>query len=132
MLPGINGIRLAFEKDHRFQQGLMRLHGEKTESVFNNWYSGWHKSDNLTWDMRLLLGQIHCPVLVVQGLEDEHATPQHARDIAKAVPKAELWLVECASHMLPQEMPDIFNQRIISFLQSRKDSVLNIGLLDCV
>ena len=58
---------------------------------------------NSSWDMRPILRQIGCPTLVVQGEADEHATPQHARDIADGIPGAELWLVPGAGHMLPQE-----------------------------
>ena len=122
MLPGIEGVQLAFEHDPRFSEGLRRLHGQKTESVFNNWYTGWHKTENIFWDMRPLLGNIKCPALIVQGLEDEHATPQHARDIAAAIPslgtnQTKLWLVEGAGHMFPQEMPEVFNHGVLSFLQ---------------
>jgi pimeloyl-ACP methyl ester carboxylesterase len=117
MLPGIQGVRHAYESDPRFSEGLRRVHGHKVEAVFYNWYNGWTQERNLTWDMRPLLGQVTCPTLVVQGLEDEHATPQHARDIAAAIPKAKLWLVEDARHMLPQERAEEFNGRVIRFLE---------------
>jgi len=118
MLPGIEAVQYAFAHDKHFHEGLHRMHGEKTDSVFNNWYSGWHKSDNLSWDMRPLLGKINCPALIIQGLEDEHATPEHARDIAAAIPNARLWLVEGAGHMFPQQKPEMFNHAITSFLQN--------------
>ena len=66
--------------------------------------------------MRPLLHRINCPVLVVQGQQDEHATPRHAEDLAGAIPSAELWLVEDGSHMLPRDLPEAFNQRVLEFL----------------
>ena len=66
--------------------------------------------------MRPLLAGISCPALVIQGEQDEHATPQHARDIAAAIPGAELWLLPGAGHMLPQEAAERFNPRLIEFL----------------
>ena len=78
-------------------------HGEKYEAVFHNWFDGWQHDEFRCWDMRPILGQISCPSLIVQGEADEHATPQHAKDIAEAIPGAELWLVQGARHMLPQE-----------------------------
>jgi pimeloyl-ACP methyl ester carboxylesterase len=119
MAPGIETVRQAFETDARFRDGLRRAHSENLEAVFRNWYTGWRRPENLTWDMRPLLGQIVCPTLIVQGLEDEHATPQHARDLAAGIPNAELWLVSEARHMLPQEMPEKFNLRILDFLKTR-------------
>jgi pimeloyl-ACP methyl ester carboxylesterase len=117
MEPGILGIKQAFECDERFRLGLQHAHGDQFERVFNNWFDGWHRMEYLTWDMRPSLSQIHCPVLVVQGEKDEHATPQHARDIAGAIAGAELWLVPDAGHMLPQEQASLFNPRLVQFLK---------------
>jgi pimeloyl-ACP methyl ester carboxylesterase len=116
MDTGIRGVRQIFENEARFREGLHRAHGEKGESVFRHWFGGWVKPENLSWDMRPVLGQIACPTLVIQGVEDEHATPQHARDIARAIPHANLWLLESAGHMLPQDQPDEFNARLLEFL----------------
>ncbi len=118
MEPGILTVRQAFKTDERFRLGLRNAHGEKFGSTFNNWFDGWHRLESLSWDMRPTLAQISCPVLVVQGEQDEHATPQHARDIASAIPAAELWLVPDAGHMLPQEHANIFNQRLLLFLET--------------
>jgi pimeloyl-ACP methyl ester carboxylesterase len=120
MGPGIQAIRQAFEQDQRFRKGLKRIHGEKYESTFFNWYNGWHRPAALEWDMRPSLFRIQCPTLVIQGEEDEHATAQHAIDIAEHIPNAELWLAEGAKHMLPQEIPDEFNQKTLAFLTQLK------------
>jgi pimeloyl-ACP methyl ester carboxylesterase len=116
MVSGIERVLSAYQSDERFSRSLRRQHGAQAEAVLANWYGGWVKPGNQTWDMRPLLGGITCPVLVVQGTDDEHATPGHARDIAAGIPGAQLWLAEGARHMLPQEMPERFNQRIINFL----------------
>jgi pimeloyl-ACP methyl ester carboxylesterase len=68
-----------------------------------------------------MLSKIVCPSLVVQGEEDEHATPQHARDLAASIPKAELWLVPSARHMLPQEDSELFNPRLLDFLEQVRE-----------
>lgn len=117
MEPGILGVQYAFESDEHFRTGLRYAHGAKYESVFHNWFDGWHRIESLNWDMRPILGQLRCPVLVVQGEDDEHATPQHARDIAKAIPQAELWLIPGSGHMVPQAAANLFNQRLVQFLK---------------
>jgi pimeloyl-ACP methyl ester carboxylesterase len=116
MLPGIEMIRNTYENDPDFQRKFTRQHGEKAGQVFLNWYCGWYKAGNLSWDMRPVLGSITCPALVIQGEQDEHASPQHARDIAAAIPGAGLWLLPGAGHMLPQESAKLFNSRVIKFL----------------
>jgi len=118
MEVGVQGIRQTFEQDERFRASFRRAHGDKFEAVFRNWFDGWHTPKALDWDMRPLLSQITCPTLVIQGEQDEHATPQHARDIAAGIPGAELWLAPGAAHMLLQEIPDLFNQRVLAFLRS--------------
>ena len=122
MTHGIEGVRQAYESESRLREsrlraGMRRLHGEKTEDVFWNWYHGWTKAENLAWDMRPTLGRVTCPALVVQGENDEHAAPQHAMEIAAAISGSELWLVPGAGHMLPQEQPLLFNQRVLDFIK---------------
>ncbi|MFC2043011.1 alpha/beta fold hydrolase [Chloroflexota bacterium] len=101
MESGIEGLRELYEDQPKFREALRREHGDKVDNVFYGWYAGWREEVNLDWDMRPSLAHIFCPVLVVQGLHDEHATPQHARDIATQIKDAELWLVPWAGHMLP-------------------------------
>jgi len=114
--PGVKAVGEEYTQHASFRRGLQRVHGAQAEQVFHNWYDGWRALEGVDWDMRHLLAQITCPALVVQGVQDEHASPQHARDIATAIPGAELWLVEGARHMLPQENAAVFNPRMLQFL----------------
>jgi pimeloyl-ACP methyl ester carboxylesterase len=124
MEPGILGVQQAFDNDERFRNGLRLAHGDKYEAVFHNWFEGWHRDEFLTWDMRLVLKRINCPALIVQGEEDEHATPQHALDIAAAIPGAQAWIIPHAAHMLPLEDADIFNPELLQFLGKFAGGVL--------
>lgn len=114
---GILGIQQAFESDEHFRMGLRYAHGSKYEAVFHNWFDGWHRIESLSWDMRPVLSLLKCPVLVVQGEEDEHATPQHAKDIADAIQRADLWLIPGIGHMVPQEAANLFNLKLLQFLK---------------
>lgn len=117
MIPGIQGLLKNFEDDARLREKLRRVHGDKADALFRGWYTGWTDPTNLSWDMRPTLRQIACPTLVALGLEDEHATPRHAQDIAAAIPNAELLLVPQAGHMLPQDFPEIFNPKMLDYLK---------------
>jgi pimeloyl-ACP methyl ester carboxylesterase len=116
MEPGIESIRYTWDHDPSFRRAFHQIHGEKFESVFFNWYDGWHSPESIGWDMRPLLTRINCPSFIIQGDQDEHATPQHAIDLAACIPDAELWIAEGAAHMLPQEEPEAFNIRLLDFL----------------
>ncbi len=116
MESGILEVANTYATDERFRYALQHVHGDKYESVFHNWFDAWHKKELLTWDMRQVLSQIRCPVLVVQGENDEHATPQHATDISTAIAGSELWIVPETGHMLPQQCVDKFNEKLLQFL----------------
>jgi pimeloyl-ACP methyl ester carboxylesterase len=117
MIAGIHAVRKNFEEDQRFRDQMQRVHGENSEAVFWGWFDGWTDPAIRDWDMRSEINQISSPTLVVQGLEDEHASTQHARHLADAIPGAELWLVPEVNHMLPQQIPDKFNQQGLQFLK---------------
>jgi pimeloyl-ACP methyl ester carboxylesterase len=117
MRPGIMKIHQSYYQNIWFQDGLKRLHGDKTARVLSNWYDGWLRLENLDWDMRPIIRHISCPALVIQGEEDEHASMQHARDIAAAIPEAKIWLIPGAGHMAPQDLPEVFNQKALDFLK---------------
>jgi pimeloyl-ACP methyl ester carboxylesterase len=116
MEPGIQAVTADYTSDKRLRRRLERVHGAKADQVFRNWYEGWRTEENRSWDMRPLLKAVQVQTLVIQGSLDEHATPQHATDLAAALPEAELWLVPGAGHMLPQENADVFNPRVLQFL----------------
>lgn len=116
---GIQDVRQNYLEDADFRGKMHKIHGDKADQVFDNWFEGWlavGKQPDQSWDMRPAIGNIACPVLVIQGREDEHATPQHARDIAAAIPTAQLRLVDGVGHMLPQEAEEVFNVEMLAFL----------------
>jgi pimeloyl-ACP methyl ester carboxylesterase len=116
MDPGIQAVAASYAHDKRLRRGLERVHGAKADQVFRNWYEGWRTEENRAWDMRSLLKTVQAQALVIQGSLDEHATPQHAADLAEALPQGDLWLVPGAGHMVPQENADVFNPRVLQFL----------------
>jgi pimeloyl-ACP methyl ester carboxylesterase len=117
MASGLPNVLQQYREDAEFRARLERRHGANTEAVVMGWYQGWHKDSNLSWDLRPELVQIHCPVLVMQGEADEHATPQHAGEIAQAIPGADLVLLPGARHMLQREQAEEVNRRLLEFLR---------------
>jgi 3-oxoadipate enol-lactonase/4-carboxymuconolactone decarboxylase len=59
-----------------------------------------------TYDVRDALPTIGTPTLVVAGREDPVAPPNHAREIADAIPGASLTELAGVSHLAPAERPD--------------------------
>ena len=58
---------------------LHRYHGDKTEALFAAWADTWLAPWFRGWTIEDCLPAVTCPALVLQGLEDEYATPAHAK-----------------------------------------------------
>ena len=64
------------------------------------------------------LAAVQAPTLVM--VADEDFTPeQHARDIAAAIPDAEVAVVPNATHALPMEKPDAVAELVLRFIDDR-------------
>lgn len=90
----------------RFVDGLARHHRHPAE-LFEAWSGVWTGTDFAPWDIRPIVGSIEVPVLVVQGSDDEYATPDHATQTAAAIGAgATCRLVEGRGHLLHHQDPD--------------------------
>jgi pimeloyl-ACP methyl ester carboxylesterase len=56
-------------------------------------------------DLRKSLAAVACPTLVVAGLDDQLTPPDCAREMAEAIPGAQLKLLPACGHMLTWEQP---------------------------
>ena len=63
------------------------------------------------------LGAIDVPTLILQGDEDRLVNPANAEVLAKAIPGAELVIIEGASHIFFSDQPVASAKAITSFLQ---------------
>jgi len=60
------------------------------------------------------------PTLVIQGENDRVNAPyEHAQFIARYIPQAELWISEGIGHSVHLEIPDIWIEKVLDFLQRR-------------
>jgi pimeloyl-ACP methyl ester carboxylesterase len=64
------------------------------------------------------LARVRAPALVVTGSRDLILPPSVARELARRLPRAELFVVPRGTHYAPAEFPEIVNQRIDRFLSA--------------
>jgi pimeloyl-ACP methyl ester carboxylesterase len=74
-----------------------------------------------TLDIRSLLARIDCPALLLVGALDLICGPTHARQIAQAIPEAEVVIVPDCGHFIPGEAPDRFRAEVIAFCERDPD-----------
>lgn len=67
-------------------------------------------------DMRPWLADIRCPLLVACGEQDVLTPLEHAREIAAAVPHAQLEVVPRAGHLMTWEQPALVNALLLQWL----------------
>lgn len=64
---------------------LACYHGEKTAVVFRSWSETWLKPTFRDWDMTAALAAIRCPVVALQGAQDEYGSVAQLDAIAAGV-----------------------------------------------
>ena len=81
---GLAGIRAAEGLWHTtdLKDRLARYHGEKTELMFRGWTETWLDPAFRDWDMTERLPSISCPLLVIQGEDDQYGTARQVETIA--------------------------------------------------
>jgi len=126
MVPGLEVIERTAVSP-AFLRSLQNEHGDRTRELVHAWLQGWKRPENLDFDLREYLPRVQCPTLVIQGEQDEHATPQHARDIASLVPKGKLWLIPGVHHMPTLEVPERFNEVVLDFLEPAREQLMEGG-----
>jgi 3-oxoadipate enol-lactonase len=65
-----------------------------------------------------LLATIARPTLILVGELDQGTPPADARLMAERIPKAHLTVLPDAAHLSNLEKPEVFNQSVLSFLES--------------
>ena len=61
---------------------LERLHGANAEPMFRSWADTWLAPWFDGWSIIDALPAVRCPALLLQGVDDEYATPDHLAEIA--------------------------------------------------
>jgi len=106
---GANGIKQAihaYEKTD-LKKKLEKYHGHKTHDVFWIWAGTWLADHFATWNIEHYLPMIHCPVLIIQGEEDEYGTIKQVDGIADNVSgKAIKLVLPHVKHIPHKEVPE--------------------------
>jgi pimeloyl-ACP methyl ester carboxylesterase len=104
-LAGIREAQQAVEGGDLLAR-LARHHGDKARALTEAWIGTWLSPAFRDWNVEPELGRIRCPVLVLQGAEDEYGTDAQVHAIAKGVagPSREV-ILPGLRHTLHREDP---------------------------
>ncbi|MFY8103863.1 MAG: alpha/beta fold hydrolase [Ramlibacter sp.] len=99
------------------RQRLARYH-EDPDSAFWGWNRIWLEPAFRSWNIEAELGTIACPVLAVQGLDDEYGTLAQIRGIARRAPQTQLLELAACGHSPHKDQPEALTAAVWRFVSS--------------
>ena len=94
---------------------LARYHADP-DSAFWGWNDIWLDPAFRTWNIEALLPSIRCPLLAVQGIDDEYGTLEQIERIGAAVAGAELLKLPDCAHAPHRDQCDSLIAAVTDFL----------------
>jgi pimeloyl-ACP methyl ester carboxylesterase len=115
----LKGIRDAVEtyRNTNLKEKLQKYHGEKTDAVFKAWTETWLSQEYRTWNIEHFLPEIKCPVLVIQGENDEYGSLKQVDGIISQVKgEAKKLIIPGIGHSPHKETSEIVLKHSAAFI----------------
>jgi len=90
--------------DTDLRQRLAKYHDDP-DSAFWGWNRIWLHPPFRHWSIEAEIEAIRCPLLAVQGLDDEYGTLEQIRGIARRVPQTQLLELSACGHSPHRDQP---------------------------
>lgn len=116
-VASIEQARIAYETTD-LRERLAKYHDD-VDSAFWGWNRIWLHPPFRRWSIEHEIGAIACPLLAVQGLDDEYGTLEQIRGIARRVPGTRLLELPDCGHSPHRDQPDALIRAVAGFLASR-------------
>jgi pimeloyl-ACP methyl ester carboxylesterase len=97
------------------KQRLARYHDDP-DSAFWGWNDAWLSPDFRTWSIGDEIRAIRCPLLAMQGVDDEYGTLEQVRGIARRVPQAQLLEIPACGHSPHKDQPEVVIEAVRAFV----------------
>jgi pimeloyl-ACP methyl ester carboxylesterase len=115
-LRSIREARTAYETTG-LRDKLARHH-QDADSAFRGWNDIWLAPAFVQWTIVDLLPAIRCPVLAIQGLDDQYGTMAQIDGIADRVPATRLVKLPACGHSPHRDQPGAVIEAVAAFLSS--------------
>ena len=100
------------------RQRLARYHDD-ANSAFWGWNDIWLAPGFRDWSIEDEIAAIRCPLLAIQGVDDEYGTLEQVRGIARRVPQTRLLELPQCGHSPHKDQPQQVIAAVASFMQAR-------------
>jgi len=116
-IASITAARTAYVTTN-LKARLARYHDDP-DSAFWGWNDIWLNPAFRTWNIADQLPSIRCPVLAVQGEDDEYGTMAQIDCIARGMPHARLVKLAACGHSPHRDQPALLTAAVMQFLREQ-------------
>jgi pimeloyl-ACP methyl ester carboxylesterase len=92
-------------------------HHDDPDSAFFGWNDAWLQPPFRQWSIEDEIAVIRCPLLAIQGEDDEYGTMAQVRGIAGRVPHAEVLELAHCGHSPHRDQPVRVTEAVVAFVQ---------------
>ncbi len=117
-VASIEAARVAYAGTD-LPQRLARYHAD-ADSAFHGWNDIWLDPAFRAWNIEDSLRRIRCPVLAVQGEDDEYGTMAQIDAIARVVPQARLLKLPSCGHSPHRDQPAALTEAVVAFMREQR------------
>lgn len=104
---------------------LARYHSDP-DSAFWGWNDIWLHPEFRTWNIEEFLPGIHCPVLAIQGEDDEYGTMEQIDRITRALPHTEVLKLKNCGHSPHRDQREAVIDRTVRFIATLSNETLHL------
>ena len=94
---------------------LARYHADP-DSAFRGWNDIWLQPEFLHWNIEEYLPRIACPILAIQGDDDEYGTMEQLERIAKHAADVDLVRLRDCRHSPQRDQPEAVVEAVVRFV----------------
>ena len=102
---------------------LGRYH-DVPDSAFWGWNDIWLKAEFRAWNIERELDGIRCPMLAVQGVDDEYGTLEQIRGIRRHLPRTQLVELADCGHSPHRDQPQRLIDCVTKFVASARNETM--------
>ncbi|MES2992344.1 MAG: alpha/beta hydrolase [Pseudomonadota bacterium] len=113
-IASIEQARIAYETTD-LRARLARYHADP-DSAFRGWNDIWLDPAFRAWNITAELDTITCPILAVQGEDDEYGTLAQVRGIQTRLPKTRLLVIPKCGHSPHRDQPALLASEAARFI----------------
>jgi pimeloyl-ACP methyl ester carboxylesterase len=106
-----------------FPQKLGRYHAH-VDATFWGWNDVWLDPEFRSWNIEAYLPAIRCPILCIQGEEDEYGTIAQVKAIQARVPGTEILMLPNCKHSPHRDQPEATLEKMAEFVAGVQEEIV--------